>query len=146
MPVIAWNGTIGPQVRHLVGQRLSDLAVAIEPEGPFGAEGKAAYRALEEFRKLEGLRTLLGHGVAKVTLERNGKWIIIMRHLSIKALAEGRNIRVFEQSEADAVMSELRKRSNKICSTLGSFRRRFPADMPSSRPRPQMRNRSTDLP
>lgn len=116
------------RLRHLVGQRLSGLAAAIEPNGPFGADGKAAYRALEEFRKHESLRTLLGHGVAKVTLERNGKWIVIMRHLSIKGRVEGRDIRVFEQSEAATVLSELRKRSNKVCSTLGIVRRLFTAE------------------
>ena len=115
------------RLRHLVGQRLSDLAAAIGPNGPFGADGETAYRALEEFRQHEGLRTLLGHGVAKVTLERSGKWIAIMRHLSIRASAEGRDIGVFEQSEADAVLSVLRKRSNKVCSTLGSIQTLFSA-------------------
>tara|TARA_R110002124_G_scaffold89707_1_gene229342 strand:- start:7077 stop:7532 length:456 start_codon:yes stop_codon:yes gene_type:complete len=115
------------RLRHLVGQRLADLAAAIEPDGPFGTDGETAFLALEEFKKHEGLRNLLGHGVAKVTLERSGKWIVIVRHLSIKAYVEGRDIRVFDQAEAATVLSDLRKRSNKVCSTLGSVRRLFAA-------------------
>ncbi len=110
------------RLRHLVGQRLADLAAAIDPNGPFEAEGKSASMALEQFREHEDLRNLLGHGVAKVTLEKRRSWVIIFQHLSIKAQAPGRERRVFEQSEAKSVLEELQRKSRKVCSTLGSLR------------------------
>jgi hypothetical protein len=120
------------RLRHLVGQRLADLAASIEPDGPFGPEGKAAFCALEEFRKYEGLRTVLGHGVAKVTLERGGSWVLILRHVSITKQSESRSVQVFDQTEAEMVFTDLRKKSRQTCSALGNLRRLFEA--PSSKP------------
>ena len=112
-------------LRHLVGQRLTDLASAIGPGGAFEAEGKIASAALEQFREHEGLRTLLGHGSWKVTMARNGKWVLIIRNLSITKQTEVRFLQVFEQLEASDILSQLRKKSQKVCASLDNLQRRL---------------------
>lgn len=62
-------------------------------------------------------------------LERSGKWIVIARHLSIEAHAEERCIRVFEQSEAVIILSELRKKSRNVRGILGNLQRLFTAQI-----------------
>ena len=106
------------RLRHLVGQRLADLAEVIGPDGPFEAEGKPAYLALQGFRELEHLRTLVGHSVAKVALDRKGQWIVLLRHLSIRAKTEERSTSAIEQVEAEELLGDLRKRSRRLCAQL----------------------------
>lgn len=63
------------RLRRLVGQRFQDLHDTLAPEGPFSAEGTAASAALAAFRAHEDLRPALCHGVAKVALDRQGRWL-----------------------------------------------------------------------
>jgi len=114
------------RLRQLVGQRLEDLATAIGPEGPFRAQGGVAFKALEEFRTLESLRALVGHGVSKVALDRNGKWVAIIRHLAIRKKAEERSVQIFEQVEAEQVLADLRKKTRKLCNELERLRQGLP--------------------
>lgn len=111
------------RLRHLVGQKLDDLAVAIGAEGPFGVVGKAASVALAEFRVHEELRVHLGHDVAKVAIERSGKWLVVLRHLSIRARQSQRSTLVLEESDAMQVQAELKRKAQKLCAVLGNLRR-----------------------
>ena len=111
------------RLRHLVGQRFADLAEAICPDGPFEVEGKPALQALQGFRELEYLRALVGHSVAKVALDRKGEWIVLLRHLSIRAKTEERSTRAIEQAEAEELLEDLRKRSRRLCTELGRLQK-----------------------
>jgi hypothetical protein len=80
--------------RRLVGQRFEDLASALA--GPFASEGAKAAAALLRFRGHESLRPFLCHGVAKLALDRNGRWLIVLRLIDF---ACGRAIARSEQSK-----------------------------------------------
>src|SRR3546814_8948018 len=92
-------------------------------EGAFAQEGKAAAKALSDLRTLEGLRSFLAHGQAKIALERTGKWIVILRHVSIRGQQAERLVLLFEQAEAEERLTDLKRKSQKLCSVLGNFRR-----------------------
>lgn len=110
------------RLRHLVGQRFEDLAQAIAPGAAFATKGDAASEALSAFRLHEELRTLLGHDVARIAIEQNGKWIVLYRHLSIRARAAVRSRRAFEQKEAEELLSDLKRKTQKLCATLNELR------------------------
>ena len=111
------------RLRHLIGQRFDDLSKLIEAEGAFAKEGKAAAKALSDLRTLEGLRSFLAHGQAKIALERTGKWIVILRHVSIRGQQAERLMLLCEQAEAEERLADLKRKSQKLCSVLGNFRR-----------------------
>lgn len=111
------------QLRHLVGQRLEDLACALGPGGGFAAEGVAASKMLAEFRAYEGLRTHLAHDVARIAIERNGKWVVVFRHLSIRTRAAERRTMAFEQPEAIATLQRLKRTTQQLDAALGNLRR-----------------------
>lgn len=112
------------RLRHLIGQRLEDLTAAITPGGPFGEAGKAALVELSQYReKHEAFRSLLCHGVVKVTIERSGQWVLVMRALSIRARQAERNALALDQDEAQAALVALKRDGQKLASVLGQLRK-----------------------
>lgn len=80
------QGETAVRLRHLIGQRFEDLAVAIGPGGPFEETGRNAVTELSKYReKHELFRTLLCHGMMKVTVEHDGQWMLLIRTLSIRS-------------------------------------------------------------
>lgn len=112
------------RLRHLIGQRLEDLALALGPEGSFEEAGKTVFDELSKFReKHESFRTLLCHGVAKVTVERSGHWVIFIRTLSIRSRQPDRGTLVLEQCDAETKLATLKRDSQNLSSKLGTFRK-----------------------
>jgi hypothetical protein len=111
------------QLRHLVGQRLEDLAQALGTEGAFKTEGNAAPEALENFRKFEGLRVHLAHDVARIAVERNGCWVVVFRHLSVRSRIAQRSTIAFEQDEAVQTLSDLKRKVQQLETALINLRR-----------------------
>jgi len=111
------------RLRHLVGQRLDDLAQVVGEGGAFATEGRGVVPLLAAFRCHEALRTMLAHGQAKLALERNGRWIAIFRIVAIRAKQAERSELVLEESDAAGKLQELKAISQKLCSALGNFRR-----------------------
>ena len=111
------------RLRHLIGQRFDDLSKLLDDGGAFAKEGKAAAKALSDLRTIEGFRTCLAHGQAKIALERTGKWIVILRHVAIRAQHAERSMVLLEQAEAEERLADLKRKSQKLCSVLGNFRR-----------------------
>ncbi|MBP2513846.1 hypothetical protein [Sphingomonas sp. PvP018] len=109
-------------LRHLVGQRFQDLEDALSTGGPFGDEGAVALAAVTAFRRHEHLRTVLAHGVAKIALDRQGRWVVVMRVLTFRGRQAERAVRVFEQIEAEALCEEIRLTAQRLCSTLSNLR------------------------
>jgi hypothetical protein len=112
------------RLRHLIGQRLEDLAVAIAPDGPFGDIGKAAFAGLSKYReRQEAFRALLCHGVIKVTVEPTGQWMLIIRSLSVRARQAERALMIIEQRDAEARLASLKNEGQRLASTLGQLRK-----------------------
>lgn len=111
------------RLRHLVGQRLDDLARALGPDGGFSAEGATALEALTEFRLYEALRIHLAHDVARIALERNGSWVVVLRHISINGRAAERRTTAFEQEDALRTLNALKRATQRLDAALGNLRK-----------------------
>ena len=73
------------RLRHLIGQRLEDLAAAIGPDGPFANVGRTVAATLLSFRERhEAFRTLLCHSQMTLSVEVSGKWVVVARSLIIR--------------------------------------------------------------
>jgi hypothetical protein len=114
------------RLRYFIGEKFGDLETAVGESGPFGTTAKSASQALAYFRENhENFRSALCHGVTKVTLERNGKWLLVIRILAIKKRGAESGVRVFEQLEAEAKLTALKRDGQKLCATLGQLRKTF---------------------
>ena len=112
------------RLRHLIGQRFEDLAAAIAPDGPFGEAGKTMLGALARYREEhEAFRRVLCHGVVKVTVDRNGQWVVVIRVLSIRARQAEREVIALDKGEAEARLATLKQDGQKLASALGQLRR-----------------------
>lgn len=107
---------------HLVGQRFDELSIALSENGPFSGECKGAYEALQIFRQHNQLRVLLCHGVGKITLDKRGRWTVIMRILALRQRKATRSEQVLHEDEAEQLADELAKASKRLCSQLGQLR------------------------
>lgn len=112
------------QLRHLIGQRLDDLAVAIGADGPFAEAGKAAAKSLEKWREHETFRASLCHGVVQVTMTRGGGWLLAIRNLTIRARQAETQILVIEKTEAEEKLKQLSSDAQKLGSVLGQLRQK----------------------
>ena len=111
------------RLRHLIGQKYEDLGKAIGEGGPFAEKGSKAAARLEEFKAFDDLRRHLAHGVATITLERNGDWIVIFRCLALRNRQAERETKVYEQREADQITDRLGIATQKLCDELRNFTR-----------------------
>lgn len=120
------DGTKFP-LRHLIGQRFEDLSAAISGDGPFVEIGKAAHKAIVDYRHHEAFRALLCHGVAQVTVTRYGAWLLVIRSLSIRTRQPEEITAVFEKSEAERRLVQLKADGQKLVSKLGQLRKKLQA-------------------
>ena len=112
------------RLRHLIGQRLEDLAAATALGGPFEEVGKAARSELLQYRERhEAFRNLLCHGFARVSVERTGHWVLVLRAVAVHAGKAERNTLVLDQSEALARLDSLKRDGGKLTSLLGQLRK-----------------------
>lgn len=110
------------RLRRLVGQRFQDLEDALA--GPFAGDAGKAADALGTFRQHEELRPLLCHGAAKLALDRQGKWLIILRLVAFRGRDAGRVSRALEQHEAEELLTKIRQDCHRLTSALQSLRSR----------------------
>lgn len=112
------------RLRHLIGQRFEDLTGAIGSDGPFEDAGKHTLPELARFRENhEAFRTLICHGTVKVTVEPNGRWLLLIRTLSIRSRQPERTMLAMDQSEAEAKLAAIKRDGTKLASLLGQFRK-----------------------
>jgi len=71
------------------------------------------------------LRTYLAHGVAKITVERSGKWVLVFRQISIRARQSERTMLLIEEAEGVETLADLRRKSQQLCSVLGNLRKQL---------------------
>lgn len=110
------------RMRRLVGQRFEDLAEALT--GAFAEEGARAADALKTFRQHEELRPLLCHGAAKLAIDRNGRWLIVLKLIAFRARATEHVSRTIEEREADHLLTHISDDCRKLLSALQSLRSR----------------------
>lgn len=65
-------------------QRYDALIDAIGSAGPFAAEGGVALATLENHGKYGEVRNMLCHGTIDVTLDREGRWTIVLRQTTFR--------------------------------------------------------------
>lgn len=112
------------RLRHLIGQRLEDLVAAIGPDGPFEEVGRHTFPQLLQYReKHEAFRNLLCHGMIKISIERSGHWILLIRTLVIRARQVERSIQILEKADAITKITELKRDTGKLVSKLGQLRK-----------------------
>lgn len=129
------GGAVGKtRLPHLVGQRFEDLANAIGETGQFAEQGKKVRAVLSDFREHDALRVHICHGLGKVALERNGQWILLLRHQTLRDGEVQRNDLVFDQQEAKQRAERLRLHSQKLTTALRVFRQTLEGDKASSTP------------
>ena len=114
-------------LRHLIGQRFEDLSAVTGPDGLFAETGKAVHEFIENYRKHEAFRTLLCHGVAKVTVTRGGAWLLVIRSLAIRARQAENTTAIFEKAEAEKKLAQLKSDGQKLASDLGQLRKKLQA-------------------
>ena len=120
-------------LRHLFGQRLLDLSSALGPGGAFENIGKSTLKALLAFQMETTLRPFLAHSVAKIAIERDGSWIVVMTHCSFKAKRAENHKLVLDELEAKLNLLVLTAKTQSLCSNLQNLRNK---SMSSSKPTP----------
>lgn len=112
------------RLRQLLGQRFEDLATALRADGPHDKIGQLARDELAQYRnRQEAFRNLLCHGTIKVMIDRTNHWALIIRMLTIRTRQPERSVTVITQKEASDRLSQLKRDSQKLASTLGQLRR-----------------------
>jgi hypothetical protein len=112
------------KLRHLIGQKLEDLTAVTAPGGRFGEAGKSTHAELLHFRDKHGdFRTLLCHGMAKVTVERSGRWVLVWRRLSVRGRQAERSSAVTDKALALETLDALKRDGTKLASVLGQLRK-----------------------
>ena len=109
------------KAERLLGQRLQSLANAIDPNGPFAADGKGAVSKLKDFREHEALRTMLCHGKGKVLVDCSGRWSLFLVNVEITNRKPTRHERIIHEVDADTLAGALKRISQQLCSVLGAI-------------------------
>lgn len=108
---------------HLLGQRYEALCQAIGKDGPFAVEGVNAVRALETFRSHSDFRCELCHGVGRISLDRSGRWVLVLRTTSLRSGKVMRGVLVVEEGEGQLIAEGIVRQSHDLCAKLGTVRK-----------------------
>jgi len=98
---------------HLVGQRYDTLTTILTARGETDA-----VIALQALRAHDGLRTALSHGVAKVTLDRNGEWLAVFTVIAFRGRRIERVILVIEEKQAARIAQQLGRERQRLIARL----------------------------
>jgi len=114
---------VGPP--QLVGQRYEVLAAAIAAGGPFAAQAGGVASVLERFRAHHDLRNMLAHGVGRVTLDRSGRWTVVLKVMTSRGGRACHDAMALTEREAEEIGTEVGRLSQVLCSQLGQLRSRI---------------------
>ena len=109
------------KLRQLLGHRLADLHDAINTGGPFASEGKCAIGRLTKFREHESLRATLCHGVATIALDRQRRWLMVIKLAALDSSGVKRTRLVIEGDEAAPLLAELQADVRNLRSAMGQI-------------------------
>lgn len=112
---------------HLAGQRYEALAAMIGEGGPFAAEGVGVLGTLGRFRAHQHFRNVLAHSVGKVTLDRQGRWTVVLRLVSLRSGQVCREAVALNAQEAEELRVNVSRLGADLSSQLGQLRKRLTA-------------------
>jgi hypothetical protein len=112
----------GIKIPHLIGQKFERLGQLVGADGLFALEGGGVAKALATLHEHNGLRTQLGHSVAKVTIDRTGRWTIVWRSYVVRAGKGEQAIAVIEEDEAGETLRHLSRKSQSLGALLRNLR------------------------
>lgn len=110
------------RLRRLVGHRFEDLRMAVSSDGPFAVQGIKVAAALTAFDTHQDLRPMLCHGVAKISLDQHGRWVLILKTHVFGGAAPTRSVVALEERDAETKLAELKKAGQRLASLLQSLR------------------------
>jgi hypothetical protein len=85
---------------HLVGQRCVALSLALSRAGETATD---AAGALASWQSHDPLRAFLCHGVAKVTVARDGTWQAVFELAALRSKKLQRSFLIIDEAEADLI-------------------------------------------
>ena len=106
----------------LIGPRNDMLGKLICPGGAFHAEGKVACTALQSFLAIDPLRAYLSHATTEVSVDRHGRWIVLLRLLAFRGGQPDRSVQAFREDEADLIAEGLERAAQRLLPQLGQVR------------------------
>jgi hypothetical protein len=109
---------------HLVGQRREALGQALAAIGNQGRDVLKAQSALTALRDHDQLRTMLCHGVGSISLDRNGRWTVVLRVTALRSLRVVRDMLTLTEREAADRRDEVVRVSKILCAQLEQVRTR----------------------
>lgn len=112
-------------LRHLSGQRISDLEKLAASVTATPKQASALNSALIEWKEIQSRRPFLAHGVSRIAYEADGAWIVLLDVVAFRsgeALVERWTVR---RSEATDFHADLRKAFKTLTSQLGHLRTRL---------------------
>lgn len=115
----------GVRLPHLIGQRFEALADMFAADAPFAAEAGGALAAVEVMKARLHLRTMLCHGVGRVTLDRNGRWTLVLNVETLRSRRTARETLALTEAEAEQLGDDIRRASRALCMQLGQVRARL---------------------
>ena len=105
-----------------MGARFDRLARAVSVDGSHGRHGGPVRGALAAFRQHDPLRHALCHGVARVAIDRQGQWLLLLRLVRLQGGAAARTQLVIEQGEAEPLAATVRAAGNVLRGQLRRLR------------------------
>ncbi len=106
---------------HLVGQRFEALADVMELDGAFAADAAIIRPLVMELKEQMRLRAALAHGVGQVTVDRMGRWTMILRVTGLKAGQLCHDVSIVEEREGEAIRNELHHAMQRLCCRIGKL-------------------------
>ncbi|THD38190.1 MAG: hypothetical protein E7773_00050 [Sphingomonas sp.] len=123
--MLAQNREVAIKLPHLIGQRCDELAKAIAPDGPFHAQGGDVREALDAYRGHASLRNFLCHAPGKITCDRSGRWVLVLRILTFRANRPERSVHIVEESESSELLDRLRVDCRRLTDRLVVLRKKL---------------------
>nr|WP_166177670.1 hypothetical protein [Altererythrobacter segetis] len=121
----AKDGTL--KIKHLAGQRMSDLAEIVSAEKATLKQTRAIQTALESWAQVEGRRAYFAHGVVTVLLNEQGIWHVQLDFAAYRSSRVEDHRWNLSRSEADAFEAQLIEAFAELSRELGQLKKRLSA-------------------
>lgn len=108
---------------HMFGQRVTALRSAVATRD----EGRELEAALAAFAMHLPLRVFLTHGDVQVTLDRTGRWQVVLTVLALKRGDGERSFLVVDEEEAQEIARALGRDRQRLVTRLVQWRTTSPA-------------------
>jgi hypothetical protein len=113
-------------LRHLAGQRLSDLENLIAVEPATENQRKSVCKAIEGWHEMEANRAYLAHGNVHELIDRQGQWWAVFHYTHYaKGIAAPKRWAVSKE-EASDFLTRLSESFHALSAQLGQVRKRMP--------------------